>query len=149
MENNHQSTEHGDSPEAWADVLGPVFSKSDIGEVAQSDDGLIVLETSDGVEVCPAFQFDKNSEGVIIVHPDIAKAWGLLKALQIDQLGESRWTTAGRLTAPRIELDGQSWTAALRDSDEQTKDKVYDSIVEDAIKESQWIGIPLVDPRAS
>ncbi len=151
MEINPRSSGNEYLPDSWTDALGPLFLKADISELAQSDDGLILLETTDGVEVCPVFQFDINDDGEIIVHPDIANAWELLTALQVEQLGDSKWTTAGRLTAPRPELNGDSWAIALRDpeSDDQTKNKVYSSIVRDAIQASRWSGIPLIDPRTA
>jgi hypothetical protein len=138
------------APENWNEVFGNVTEKSDLNETLQADNGLITLTTSDGLEVCPIFQFDKLEDDVVINH-HVSVAWSLFLSLQITQLGESPWTKVGLITQPRPDFDGQSWADVLRspETDDNVRFQIYSAIVGDAISVSQWLGKNLYDPRST
>lgn len=77
-----------------------------MSEDLRTSPGLILLESAQGTEVCPHFQFDKDKSGQPRVNPHVGLAWSLLSALHVDQLDENKWTVAGMLTQPREELGG-------------------------------------------
>lgn len=136
-------------PESWGKLLGPVVCATDLPEGLRATSGLIVLKTHDNTEMCPHFQFDKDENGKSRVNPHIGLAWSLLTALNVDQLGESRWTVAGMLAQPRPELDGLNWADALKspDIDDVSKMPIFAQIVGDAVYAAGWLGDPLIDPR--
>jgi len=136
-------------PQSWNNVLGPFVRKSDIEASGIDTSTGILLETFDGTEVCPKFQFDKDEDGTLRVNPDIALAWSLLKTLQVDQLGESQWSKAGMLAQTRPEYNGHSWADVLKDAetDKQQKLSVIAEIVGDADYAARLLGVDLIDPR--
>lgn len=138
-----------EAPKNWTDVFGPVCLRDNLDEFTQEDRGLIVLTTSDDIEVCPLFQFDKDEEGKVTVNTHIAAAWSLYESLQIAQLGESPYTKAGILMQPRAEYEGRSWADVLKDpeTDDRTRYDIYYSIVGDADYAAKWLGQELTDPR--
>lgn len=136
-------------PSAWNEILGPFTRASDIPELANKNNQAVVLKTTSGTDACPNFQFDRDENGKLRVNPHIATAWGLLRALHVDQLGENEWSKAATLVQERSEYDGRSWVDVLKDPsvDERVKLKIYVSIVDDAMYAADQHGIKLVDPR--
>jgi hypothetical protein len=107
---------------------------------------LIELQTSSGTDVYPAFQFETD-EDTHHLNPRIARAWPIVKNMQIEQLGESSWSAASRLTADREEFGNASWADVLMDpevTDDQA-DEVYTAIVVDAFRGAR-LGGDLHDP---
>jgi hypothetical protein len=145
----HLPAERKDTSRNWSDYIGAVSRKDDLDPLLQNDSGLIVLTTSDELEVCPIFQFDKDEEGAVTLNSHIAAAWSLYQSLQISQLGESPFTKVGNLTQPRDEYDGRSWADVLKDpeSDDRIRYQIYTSIVGDAAYAAMLLGEKLTDPR--
>ena len=136
------------APENWSDIIGVVALKEDFNEDLQADKGLITLTTSDNLEVCPMFQFDKT-ESEMTINPYIADAWSLFQSLQVSQLKESSWTKVGVLAQSRPEFEGKSWADVLRspETDDSVRFQIYAAIVGDAVYAAKWLGKKLEDPR--
>jgi hypothetical protein len=145
----HSSDIRKDTPKNWSDYIGVVSRKSDLDASLQEDGGLIVLKTSDELEICPIFQFDKDEEGKVTINSHIAAAWSLMQSLHITQLGESPFTKAGSLTKPREDYEGRSWADVLKDpeTEDSTRYRIYYSIVGDAEYAAMMLSEKLTDPR--
>ncbi len=140
---------YSNEADTWSKLLGSFSRKHDLPIEAQLNQGLIVLTTGNGTEVCPLFQIDKDESGGVRLNPHIARAWGLLSSLHVSQLDESPWTAAVRLAQPRAELNDLSWADALKDSavSEYEKLRILNNIVADAVEAAANMGYVLVDPN--
>lgn len=130
----------------WNDVLGPFARQEDLTGEELANPGLIELQTSSGTDVYPIFQFDTDGSSHNL-NPHIATAWPIIRSLQIEQLGESSWTAASRLTTARAEFEQSSWADILKASEvtDERVEEVYIAIVVDALKGAR-MGIDLQDP---
>lgn len=133
----------------WREAIGPLMRLSDIPEAFRGDQGLVLLKTKDGTEVCPVYQFDMDDNGNPNLNRYVAMAWGALSALQISQMGESEWSKAAMLAQPRKEYHMRSWADVLKDPNKSEVEKrlVLEEIVMDAVYSAGYMGIDLTDPR--
>jgi hypothetical protein len=138
-------TERAKSPldprPTWDDIVGKVIEESNVPEYSRIP-GMITLTTSDGLHICPRFQFRQDDRGEPVVITAVAEAWELLQKNQIEQLGESEWTAVARLKTERAELTGKSWADVLVD-EQSSKDDiriVFDLIIEDFVKATSRLG---------
>lgn len=151
MHNNDPSNNKGNRPTTWNDLLGPFVRADDLSDDIKKASGLIQMTSSSGTRVCPSFQFETDSSGKSSLNPDVATAWALAKALQIDQLQWSEWSTAAWFTQSRPEHDERSWVDVLKDKSSSDKEKmrIFSFIVLDAAQAATIDGIELIDPRST
>lgn len=147
--NTFPRSNRNERPESWGDILGPVCMEEDLPATIIGDSGLISLKTTDGMKICPMFQFARTEDGTVDLYPDLSVAWQIMTSLHTNQLNESPWTSTARLMSSREELGGKSWSDILIDPNTSIEEKknIHIALVDDAIKAAKWSGVTLSDPR--
>ena len=110
-----------DSPEVWAEVIGPVYSLAGAARrlglsMEEVIDRVIATEvwaltTTDGVTVFPASQFTE-ADTVIEGLPEILRIF--------EDAGEAGWTLASALNSQWDDLGGRTVLEWLREEPEST-----------------------------
>ena len=114
----------------WRDVLDTVYQKDEIPESIRQTNGIIALTNHDKNIVYPTFQFKANSNYEVI--PLIARAWRLITAINIKQLGLNEWAEVAKMLIPHESLNKQSYVDILSDSTVSEKDiRQIDSVIID------------------